>query len=75
MLPLAFVATTTITAGVESIFRKYLPMAMGTEKKTLGIISVSVTAGLILCVLMVIVGSAARWLALLRRPSPAAETA
>ena len=71
-LPLAFVGTTTITAAVESIRILYLPMMNEPATRTRGLVNASVTAILLGCVLMILGGSVARWVRLLRtRPAPA----
>jgi carbon starvation protein len=72
--PLVFVGTTTLAAGVESIRILYLPMMKVPELATRGLVNASVTAILLCCVVMVLVGSAHRWLQLLKLPSPTAPT-
>ncbi|WP_394836166.1 carbon starvation protein A [Pendulispora rubella] len=67
-LPLVFVATTTITAGVQSIFTLYLPMTTNAATRTNGYINISVTTLLLVCVVMIIGGSALRWLSVIRTP-------
>jgi carbon starvation protein len=69
LAPLLFVGTTTITAGVESLATLYLPMMKDPATYTMGIVNVVVTTSLLVCVGMVIVGSARRWLALVREPA------
>jgi carbon starvation protein len=69
LAPLLFVGTTTITAGVESLATLYLPMMKDPATYTMGIVNVVVTATLLLCVGMVIVGSALKWVAILRGPA------
>lgn len=66
--PLAFVGTTTIAAGVESIRRIFLPMLAKEATRTTGVVNVAVTAILLVCVTLVIVGSAIRWWGLARAP-------
>jgi carbon starvation protein len=73
--PLLFVSTTTITAGVESVRRIFLPLAANPATRTIGIVNVVITCLLLLCVGMVIVGSAVRWWGLLRAPRNEALTA
>ncbi len=68
ILPLAFVGTTTLTAGVMSIANIYLPMAQQAATRTTGLVNVIVTSLLIVCVLVILAGSVARWLGLTRRP-------
>jgi carbon starvation protein len=64
--PLGFVGVTTLAAGVESIRTIFWPMMQKDGTFTLGVINVLVTATLLACVVMVLVGSVARWLELLR---------
>ncbi len=70
-LPLAFVATTTISAAVMSITMIYLPMTASAATRGTGWVDTGVTTGLLACMAMVITGSAARWARTLRAP-PAA---
>jgi carbon starvation protein len=65
-LPLVFVGTTTITAAVQSIRILYLPMMNAPATRTRGLVNASVTAILLVCVLMILAGSAARWMHLFR---------
>jgi carbon starvation protein len=69
LCPLLFVATTTITAGVESLANIYLPLMRDPATQGLGTVDVLITGGLLACVAMVMVGSAFRWLAILRVPA------
>ncbi len=71
LAPLAFVGTTTLAAGVESVRRIFLPMTANPETSTTGWVNVVVTVLLLGCVSMVIVGSAMRWWGLARAPKPA----
>ncbi len=66
--PLLFVGTTTVTAGIESLTMLYWPMTKDPATYTMGIVNVVVTAGLLVCVGMVIVGSARKWIAIVRGP-------
>jgi carbon starvation protein len=66
--PLLFVGTTTLTAGVESVWTLYWPMTRDPATYTIGMVNVIVTVMLLICVAMVIVGSARRWLAIVREP-------
>jgi carbon starvation protein len=61
IVPLVFVATTTITGGVESIRIIYLPMIKNPEKQAMGLVNTSITAALLFCVGLVLVGSLLRW--------------
>jgi len=68
LVPLAFVATTTLTAGVELI------RALYRESPTVWQVNLLVTATLIGCVALIIVGSVRRWIAPLPRRAPDAVT-
>jgi carbon starvation protein len=61
LLPLAFVGTTTLTAGVQAIRTLYLPMLAQPETATIGKVNLVVTGTLIGCVVLVIGGSVRRW--------------
>jgi carbon starvation protein len=69
-LPLLFVGTTTIAAGVESIGLLYLPMSRVPATKTVGLVNATVTMILLACICAIAAGSAASWLRLLRADSP-----
>ncbi|MDB5221006.1 MAG: Carbon starvation protein, partial [Myxococcaceae bacterium] len=69
--PLAFVGTTTMAAGVQSVRGIFLPLVANPATRTLGIVNVVVTTVLLVCVTMVIVGSAWRWWGLARAPKTA----
>src|SRR5690606_4634521 len=75
LAPLAFVGTTTIAAGVESIRQIFLPMLAKEATRTTGMVNVVVTALLLVCVSLVIVGSAIRWWGLARAPREEAAVA
>ena len=59
--PLIFVAGTTITAGLRSLFEFYIPMARVPETMTKGLVNATVTATLLACVLAILVMSARKW--------------
>lgn len=59
--PLIFVAGTTITAGLRSLFEFYVPMARVPETMTKGLVNATVTATLLACVLAILVMSAREW--------------
>jgi carbon starvation protein len=73
LAPLAFVGTTTLTAGVQAIRIIFLPLLANPEKRTQGLVNIAVTSTLLVCVGLVIVGSAVRWWGLARAPK-AGET-
>jgi carbon starvation protein len=64
--PLAFVATTTISAGVQSVRLIYYPMTQVAATRTTGIVNLIVTSALLVGMTFVIVGSLRRWLGSLR---------
>jgi len=66
VLPLAFVATTTISAAVMSITTIYLPMTENPATSTTGWVDTAVTSGLLACIAMILVGSAVRWARMLK---------
>jgi carbon starvation protein len=68
--PLLFVGTTTIAAGVQSSTGIYWPMMARPETYTVGLVNLAVTLLLLVCVGMVIAGSAIRWVALARSERP-----
>ena len=72
-LPLCFVATTTITAGVKSIFLLHLPLLANPEKHGTGILNIGFTSGLLVCITLIIGGSLRRWIPLVRAPRPEAD--
>ncbi len=69
LAPLAFVGTTTMAAGVESIRHLFLPMTAKPATATTGYVNVIVTSLLLVCVLLIVIGSAIRWWGLARTPS------
>ena len=68
LLPLAFVGTTTFCAGEESIRTLYWPMTHDAATRTTGLVDSVVSAGLLSCLVAIVVASASRWTALLSRP-------
>ena len=74
VLPLVFVATTTISAAVMSIQILYLPMTKAAATRSTGWVDTGVTTGLLACMVMVIGGSVARWVRTLRSPLPVMES-
>ena len=61
LAPLVFVAGTTITAALRSLFEVYLPMAAVPATATKGAINAGVTGTLLICVLAILSMSALRW--------------
>ncbi|HEY8183540.1 MAG TPA: carbon starvation protein A [Thermoanaerobaculia bacterium] len=62
MAPLAFVASTTLYAGWRSIFDNFLPLAANPEKAFTGYLDATLTAILMVCVIVILVSSGAAWI-------------
>jgi carbon starvation protein len=73
LVPLCFVTTTTVAAGIQAIRTLYIPMMAAPETQTIGRINTLVTGILLVCVALVIAGSVRRWISPLPRPVRAAE--
>jgi carbon starvation protein len=69
LLPLCFVGTTTITAGVMSVAKIYVPLTHAAEhaKRVQGWSSALFTSGLLVCVVTILAWSIATWVNVLRR--------
>jgi carbon starvation protein len=74
-LPLVFIGFTTLTAGVQSLFKLYYPMTQVAATRTTGLVNLLVTSVLLVGVTLIMVGSARRWLAMLRSDQPKAVAA
>jgi carbon starvation protein len=72
ILPLSFVATTTLVAGWKSITDNFWPLSQKPETATQGYINVALTAILMLAAVVVLVDSVRRWTNGRKRPEPAA---
>jgi carbon starvation protein len=72
-LPLSFVATTTLTAGVQSISTIYLPLTEAPATRTMGFVNLLVTTALLVGVSIIIVGCVRRWLHELGRTRDASD--
>jgi carbon starvation protein len=66
ILPLAFVATTTLTAGWLSIVNNFLPLARSGGKPLLGYLNATLTALMMLCAVIILTNSAWKWRSVLR---------
>jgi len=66
LLPLAFVAFTTLYAGYLSITNNFLPLTKIPEKAFTGYLDASLTAILMFCVLVILAASARAWMRALR---------
>lgn len=68
--PLCFVGTTTLTAGVQSVLTIYYPMSQVAATRVTGLVNLIVTSVLLCGIAFILVGSATRWIALLKAPRP-----
>jgi carbon starvation protein len=76
LLPMLFVATTTISAGVLSVVQIYVPMSRAPETRLVGTVNATVTTALLVGVIVLLVGCVARWPAILRaRTAPTPRSA
>ncbi|MBV9496575.1 MAG: carbon starvation protein A [Acidobacteria bacterium] len=66
LVPLAFVSTTTLYAGWRSIFDNFLPLTANPAKRFTGFLDATLTALLMLCVLVILAASIRSWLRALR---------
>lgn len=71
LVPLLFVGTTTLAAGVESIRKLYVPMLASPELHGRAVINIGFTATLLVFMCAILIGSARRWGAILRAKKPA----
>jgi carbon starvation protein len=70
IVPLSFVATTTLVAGWKSITDNFWPLSQKPETATQGYINVALTAILMLAAVIVLIDSIRRWTGSKRRPEP-----
>ena len=70
LLPLSFVATTTLTAGWRNIWDNFLPLAQRGGQPFQGYLNAAMTAVIMACVLTVLADSLRRWAAVLRGRVP-----
>jgi carbon starvation protein len=72
IVPLTFVATTTLVAGWQSITDNFWPLSQKPETSTQGYINVGLTAILMIAAVVVLIDSIRRWTGGRKRPEPAA---
>jgi carbon starvation protein len=68
LAPLMFVATTTISAGIQSLKLIYYPLFQQPETRVTGLVNLVVTSALLVGIAFVIIGSVRRWLGLIAQP-------
>src|SRR5258708_6944221 len=62
MVPLAFVASTTLYAGWRSILDNFLPVTAKPDKAFTGYLDATLTASLMVCVFVILVASVRAWI-------------
>jgi carbon starvation protein len=62
LVPLSFVATTTLYAGYRSVMDNFLPMTMVPGKAFTGYLDASLTVLLMACMLLILTSSARAWI-------------
>jgi carbon starvation protein len=77
MVPLSFVAVTTLTAGALSIRDNFWPMAIGSavERHFQGYVNTSLTVIMMVSVIVILTNAIWRWTQVLRGRLPIAQTA
>ena len=75
LLPLSFVATTTLTAGWRNIWDNFLPLARTGGRPFQGYLNIGMTAVMMACVLTILADSLRRWSGALRSGAAAASGA
>src|SRR5258705_918367 len=70
LLPLSFVATTTLVAGWESITDIFWPLSQRPDTATRGYINTFLTATIMVAAVIILVDSIRRWFGLGKRPEP-----
>jgi carbon starvation protein len=60
LVPLAFVSTATLYAGLLNILQSYVPMLSVAGKASLGVINITLTAVIMICLVLIIVETARR---------------
>jgi carbon starvation protein len=74
IVPLSFVATTTLVAGWKSITDNFWPLAQKPETATQGYINVALTAILMIAAVIVLIDSIRRWTGAGKRPEIAPDS-
>ena len=68
LLPLSFVAVTTLTAGVMSVRDNFWPMAIGPDPALhlQGYVNTTMTVIMMVCVIVILTNAVWRWMRVLR---------
>jgi carbon starvation protein len=75
VVPLSFVATTTLVAGWQSITDIFWPLSQKPATARLGYINISLTAIIMTAAVVILIDSIRRWLGFGRRPESLADLA
>jgi len=77
LLPLAFVAITTLTAGVLSVRDNFWPMAIGADESLqfTGYVNTVLTVVMMVCVIVILANAMWKWMQVLSGRQPLAEPA
>ncbi|HSS19608.1 MAG TPA: carbon starvation CstA family protein [Pyrinomonadaceae bacterium] len=73
ILPLSFVASTTLVAGWKSITDIFWPLTQKPESATLGYVNVTLTAIIMFAAIIILIDSIRRWLGIGKRPESLVE--
>jgi carbon starvation protein len=75
IVPLSFVATTTLVAGWQSITDIFWPLSQRPDTYKLGYLNISLTAIIMIAAVVILIDSIRRWLGFGKRPQSLAELA
>jgi carbon starvation protein len=70
LLPMAFVACTTLTAGYCEITGPFYRMCLAPATRLKGTLNIGLTALLLACVAIILAAAAARWVSVVRKGAP-----
>jgi carbon starvation protein len=62
ILPMIFVGVTTLTAGWQNITNIYLPQAIDAKTRVAGIINLTLTVIIVICVLIILFDAIPKWI-------------
>src|SRR5882762_2100474 len=75
ILPLSFVASTTLVAGWKSITDIFWPLTQKPESATLGYVNVTLTAIIMIAAIIILIDSIRRWLGPRKKPEAVRDLA
>jgi carbon starvation protein len=62
IIPMLFVGITTLTAGFENVVNIYLPQALAPQTRVAGIINMSLTIIIVVCVFIILSDAVPKWI-------------